>query len=53
MMRCWYNLIYDYEAPEEIIKEEPKMLYDWKTFEQFMWMEELEESEENLFDRIR
>jgi len=35
-MRCWFNLIYDYEAPEELIKEEPKMLYDGKTFEQFM-----------------
>lgn len=53
MMRCWFNLIYDYEAPEELIKEEPKMLYDGKTFEQFMWIEEIEEQDDYLFQRIR
>ena len=53
MMRCYFSLIYDYEAPEEQQEQAPWMLYDWKTFEQFMEMEEYKDSEENLFDRIR
>ena len=53
MLRMFFELIYDYEAPEEIIKEEPKMLYDGKTFEQFMGIEEMEEQDDDLFQRIR
>jgi phage terminase large subunit len=53
MMRCYFSLIYDYEALEEGEELIPLTIYDWKTFEQFMLMDDYEEKEENLFDRIR
>lgn len=54
MMRCYFSLIYDYEAPEEEIKQAPWKVYDnWKTFEEIMFMIEPSEEDENVFDRIR
>ena len=54
MMRCYFSLIYDYEAPEEEIKNEPKKLYEnWKTFEEIMMMDQFEIDDENVFERIR